>query len=102
MSDKDEQYTDFSTVETQKTFLTSEEFPEGPFGSSINKNKPVSNKDTPWEHGQQFYSAFTYENRNFHESLPRQFPGAHPTHDENSKESEDPYRDAPSGNRGES
>jgi hypothetical protein len=100
MSRNDEEvYTDFSNVETQRNFLTAEEFPEGPFGSSIGKNEPVKNKETPWEPGQQFYSNFTYENRNFHEDIPRQFPGAHPTHDEKSKESEDPYRDAPTGNR---
>jgi len=91
MSQKDEEYTDFSNVETQKTFLTAEEFPEGPFGSSIGKTKPVSNKDTTWKHGQQYYSNFTYENRTMHQDLPRQFPGAHPTHDEKSKETEEPY-----------
>jgi len=91
MSRKDEEYTDFSNVETQKTFLTAEEFPEGPFGSSINKTKPVSNKDTPWKHGQQYYSNFTYENRTMHQDLPRQFPGAHPTHDEKDKHTEEPY-----------
>lgn len=95
MSEKDKQYTDFSNVEAQRNFLTSEEFPEGPFGSSINKDKPVENKDTPWEEGQQFYSSFTYENRNLHEDLPRQFPGAHPTHDDKDKETEAPYDDAP-------
>jgi hypothetical protein len=92
--DRDELYTDFSNVETQRTFLTKEEFADGPFGSPIRKNEKVEIKSTPWKHGQQFYSNFTYENRNFHEDLPRQFPGAHPTHDEKGKDTEEPYEDA--------
>jgi hypothetical protein len=84
-------YTDFANVETQNHFLTSEEFPEGPFGTPRNKNKPVSNKDTPWKEGQQYYSSFAYEYRTFHEGLPRQYPGAHPTHDSPGKEKVPPY-----------
>ncbi|WP_078546716.1 hypothetical protein [Litchfieldia alkalitelluris] len=99
MSQKDEKYTDFSNVETQRNFLTAEEYPEGPFGSSFRKEDPVQNKETPWKEGQQYYSNFTYENRAFHEDLPRQFPGAHPTHDEKGKETEKPYNDAPTGNQ---
>lgn len=98
MSNKDEAYTDFAVVETQKTFLTWEEFPEGPFGSTIDQDAPVKNKDTPWKHGQQFYSNYTYEARNFHENIPRKDPGAHPTHDEKGKDREDPYNDSPTGN----
>ncbi|MDC3418212.1 hypothetical protein [Aquibacillus salsiterrae] len=98
MSSKDEKYTDFSNVETQRTFLAAEEYPEGAFGSPKGKNVPVENKDTPWKEGQQYYSNFTYENRNFHEDLPRQVPGAHPTHDEDGKEREEPYNNAPTGN----
>ena len=91
---RDEEYTDLSTVETQKTFLTAEEFPDGPFGSPIRKEEPVENKSTSWKHGQQYYSNFTYENRNLHQDLPRQYPGAHPTHDEKDKDREDPYKNA--------
>lgn len=94
MANKDELYTDFSNVETQRTFLTAEEYPEGPFGSPEGKTEPVKNKETPWKHGQHYYSNFAYEDRNFHEDLPRQDPGAHPTHDEKSKETEEPYNDA--------
>lgn len=82
MSEKDKDYHDFSNVESQRNFLNVEEFPEGPFGSVIDKNKPVKNKNTPWKDGQQYTSSFTYENRQLHEDLPRQFPGAHPPHDE--------------------
>jgi hypothetical protein len=84
-------YMDFSNVETQNHFLTSEEFPEGPFGTQRHKDKPVSNKDTPWKDDQQFISGFTYEYRTFHEGLPRQFPGAHPTHDDPKQEKVPPY-----------
>lgn len=83
MNDQNKEvYTDFANVETQRNFLTAEEFPEGPFGSPIGQDEPVQNKNTPWQEGQQYYSAFTYENRNLHEGLPRQMEGAHPTHDD--------------------
>lgn len=88
---EDEKYSDFSNVEKQRNFLTAEEFPEGPFGSPIRADEPVENKSTPWREGQQFYSNFTYEFRNLHQDMPRQFPGAHPTHDEKSKDEEEPY-----------
>lgn len=98
MSDKSELYTDLSNVEKQRTFLTAEEFPEGPFGSPNGKVEPVENKETPWKEGQQYYSNFAFEDRNFHEDMPRQFPGAHPTHDEKGKDKEEPYTEA-SNNR---
>lgn len=81
VDDNKEMYSDFTNVEVQKNFLTSEEFPEGPYGSPIHSEKRVQNKETPWEDGQQFYSNFTYENRNLHEGMPRQMAGSHPTHD---------------------
>lgn len=93
--DKKDQYTDFSNVVKQQTFLTAEEYPEGPYGSPINADKPVENKSTPWKEGQQFYSAFTYENRNLHDNIPRQYPGAHPTHDDDKEDTEPPYDKAP-------
>lgn len=95
MSDKKDQYTDFSNVETKENFLTSEEYPEGPYGSPKKANKPVENKSTPWKEGQQFYTPFNYEFRNFHEGVPRKYPGAHPTHDDDEKDTEPPYEDAP-------
>ncbi|MGJ9384064.1 hypothetical protein CR203_24495 [Salipaludibacillus neizhouensis] len=91
----DKNYTDFSTVETERNFLTHEEFSEGPYGSPRNANEPVENKSTPWEEGQQYYSNFAYENRNLHQGLPRKDPGAHLTHDDKDKATEDPYKDAP-------
>lgn len=95
MATKGEKYTDFTNVETQRMFLTHEEFVEGPYGSSFRVDEPVENKSTPWKHGQQYQSNFTYEFRNMHQDLPRQFPGAHPTHDEDGKDREEPYGSSP-------
>lgn len=99
MSDKKkeytEEYTDFTNAETLKNFLTSEEFPEGAYGTAQGKNKKVENKSTPWKKGQQFYSSSAYEFRNMHQDLPRQDPGAHHTHDEDGKDREEPYKDSP-------
>lgn len=86
--DQKEEYSNFSNVEKQKNFLTAEEFPEGAYGSPGGGDEPVENKSTPWKEGQQFYSNFTYENRNLHQDLPRQYPGAHPTHSEEEKQEE--------------
>lgn len=83
---REKKYSNLSNVEKQKEFLAAEEFPEGPYGSPIGAEKPVENKSTPWQEGQQYYSNFTYENRNLHQDLPRQYPGAHPTHDEKDTE----------------
>lgn len=91
MADKDQEYTDFSNVETQRLFLTAEEFPEGSYGMPKGKKVPVENKDTPWKQGQQYYSNLSYEFRNLHQDLPRQFPAAHHTHDEEDKNEEKPY-----------
>lgn len=90
--DKEEiKYTDFSNVETQRNFLIPEQLPEGPYGSPRGKHTPVENKSTPWREGQRYYSAFNYENKSLHEDLPRQFPGAHPPHDDPETDREPPY-----------
>jgi len=88
---EDRTYTDFSNVEKMRSFLTAEELPEGAYGSPIGKDTPVENKSTPWKPGQQYYSNFTYENRNLHENLPRQMEGAHPTHDDPNTSHQQPY-----------
>jgi hypothetical protein len=85
---KKEEYSNFSNVEKRNNFLTAEEFPEGAYGSPVGEDEPVENKSTPWQEGQQFYSNFIYENRNLHQDLPRQYPGAHPTHSEKDKNEE--------------
>jgi len=79
------EYTDVSTVESQRNDLTFEEFPEGPYGSSLITES--IGKSGPWREDQRPPNRFNYENRELHEGLPRQYPGAHPTHDEEGNES---------------
>lgn len=88
---KSRSYFDLSNVEKRKNFLTAEEFPDGPFGSPIRKEEPVQNKSTPWQEGQRYYSNFNYENKTFHQDIPRQMEGAHPTHDDPNTEEQPPY-----------
>lgn len=75
-------YSDFSTVDHVKNEMIPEEFPEGPVGSPINAEKPVSGKSTAWKEGQKRTSAFVYPDEDQHDDLPRRTPGAHPLHDE--------------------
>ncbi|GAB6935266.1 MAG: hypothetical protein C0P64_006570 [Bacillota bacterium] len=75
-----ERYRDVKVAVSQFQNLVPEEFPEGPYGSSM-QNQTLG-KSTPWEEGQHRTSAFTYEAREFHAGLGRQYAGAHPTHDE--------------------
>lgn len=94
MTNKDSDvYSDFSNVEAQKNFLTVNHMPEGPYGAPKGETEPVQNKRTPWQEGQRFYSAFNYEFKNFHENLPRQMEGAHPTHDDPKTGEQPPYQD---------
>jgi hypothetical protein len=83
-------YTDFSTVETQKNFYIPEDFPEGPYGSPRGEEEPVKGK-SEWRKGNRPYSAFNYEFKSFHQDLPREFPGSHPTHDDSEVNQEPPY-----------
>jgi hypothetical protein len=73
-------YTDLSTVESQRNDLTAEEFPEGPYGCSITPEDP--GKSDPWRQDQRSPNTYTYENRELHEGLPRDYPPEHLTHDE--------------------
>ncbi|WP_284141670.1 MULTISPECIES: hypothetical protein [unclassified Virgibacillus] len=83
MKEKDkEQYTDVSSVEKQRENLVPEEFPEGPFGSAIRRDDPIFSKSSSWKKGQRRQSAFVYADKEQHDDLPRQAPGAHPIHDE--------------------
>ncbi len=89
MQDKEQKaYTDFSNVETMKNEVFPEDTPEGPYGSPIDKKL---GKTTPWIKGQRSVSAFNYEFKSLHQNLPRQDPGAHPTHDDPDKNEELPY-----------
>lgn len=79
---KPKEFSDFSNVKNIHDDLIPEEFPEGPFGSPINTEQPVSGKSSPWEKDQQRLSAYVYPYKKIHDDLPRQTPGAHPLHDE--------------------
>lgn len=80
-------FTDVSTVESQRNDLTAEEFPEGPYGSSVDVE--TLGKSTPWRQDQRSPNRFSYENRTFHEGLPRVYPGAHATNDNREEEEAD-------------
>ncbi|MCK6258344.1 hypothetical protein LCY76_17355 [Fictibacillus sp. KIGAM418] len=82
-------YTDFSNVETGRRYVLPEDLPEGPYGSPINAKL---GKSTPWEENQRYYSAFNYEYKNLHAGTERQYPGAHPTHDDPGEDTEEPYQ----------
>jgi hypothetical protein len=73
-------YTDLATVESQRNDLTAEEFPEGPYGSSMISE--TLGKSTPWRKDQRPPNRFTYENRKLHEGFDRDYPPDHATHDE--------------------
>jgi hypothetical protein len=95
--DEKEEFFDFANVEKQRDYLVPEEFPEGPFGAQRGKEDPVENKSTSWEKGQRYYSAFTYENKSLHENMPRQYDGAHPTHDDPDAGQQAPYTQTDNG-----
>lgn len=77
-------YTDLATVESRRNDLTAEEFPEGPYGMSLESES--LGKSTPWREDQRPPNRFSYENRELHEGLPRVFPADHETHDEHTLE----------------
>lgn len=88
---KREEYQDFSNCVAQQSFLTAEEFPEGPYGASLLPRNTVTNKETDWEEGQRFYSNFNYEDKTFHQDIPRQYPNAHPVHDDETTDDQSSY-----------
>lgn len=73
---------EFKNVQKIHDMLIPEEFPEGAFGSAANKGAPVEGKSTPWDLGQYRDSAYVYADKEQHDDLARQTPGAHPLHDE--------------------
>jgi hypothetical protein len=91
---EEEKYSDVSTVEKQKNFLTAEEFPEGSYGSPHRADEPVQNKSTSWKKGQRYYSAFNYEYKSLHQNIPRRDPGAHSPHDDPRENEQFPYGQA--------
>uniref|UniRef100_A0A4Y8Q1Z8 Cytosolic protein n=1 Tax=Paenibacillus athensensis TaxID=1967502 RepID=A0A4Y8Q1Z8_9BACL len=80
MRENRDEATDLATVESQRNDLVAEEFPDGPYGTPL----PVESlgKSTPWREDQRPPNRFSYENRELHEGLQRNFPGDHETHDE--------------------
>ncbi|SHE14242.1 Uncharacterised protein [Chlamydia abortus] len=75
--------TDLDTVESQRNDLTAEEFPEGPYGSSLLTES--LGKSSPWREDQRPPNTYNYENRELHEGIQRNFPEDHETHDEPEK-----------------
>lgn len=65
-------YTDLSTVESQRNDLTAEEFPEGPYGSSLITES--LGKSSPWRTDPRPPNRFDYENRSLHKQQQRNFP----------------------------
>lgn len=84
MEERRSDYTDVATVESQRNDLIAEEFPEGPYGSSLLTES--LGKSTPWREDQRPPNRFAYENRELHEGLPRAFPQDHETHDKQQDE----------------
>lgn len=60
-----QEYTDVSTVESQRNDITLEEFPEGPYGSSLLSES--LGKSSPWRVDQRSAHRFDYENHELHE-----------------------------------
>lgn len=82
-----QQYSELSTVESQRNEILQEEFPEGPYGAATNEE--LLGKATGWEKGQHStITKYTYETRNMHDDLPRLDPSAHPTHDDDTMDEE--------------
>ncbi|CAN7697334.1 hypothetical protein LJR153_005621 [Paenibacillus sp. LjRoot153] len=67
-------YTDLKTVESQRNDMIPEEFPEGPYGTSMMSES--LGKSTPWREDQRPTNRFAYENRELHEGITRDYPGA--------------------------
>lgn len=65
-------HTDVSTVQSQRNDLTAEEFPEGPYGASIESES--LGKSTPWRKGQHGPRPYGNENLQLHQGLKRNYP----------------------------
>ena len=82
MREEKRKYSDFASVKKMRDQLIPEEFPEGSYGSSLNKQVAPESKSTPWIEGQYRDSAYVFPDKSQHDNLPRQADGAHPIHDE--------------------
>ncbi len=91
-----EKYTDFSNVEVGRSYIPPQQTPEGPYGSPYKADEPLQGKqELAGATEQRSYSAFNYENKTLHEGLPRQMDGAHPTHDDPTRDTQAPYKNDP-------
>ncbi len=73
---REEKFTSLSTEYNHIHSRTLEEFPEGPYGSSL-VSKTLG-KSSGWDTGEYVEQQFGYENDQLHEQLPRLDPGADP------------------------
>jgi hypothetical protein len=71
-NDDHSEYSDLSTVESQRNDLSHEEFPDGSYGSSITG---PTGKSRPWRIDQRSSKPYGYENSSLHEDLGRDYPG---------------------------
>ncbi|GMK41110.1 hypothetical protein PCCS19_41660 [Paenibacillus sp. CCS19] len=69
----DENYTDFAVVESSRNDLTSEEFPDGPYGADLESES--LGKSKPWRLEQRSINPYGYENRSLHAGMERGYPG---------------------------
>jgi len=67
------QYTDLSTVESQRNDLVAEEFTDGPYGSPVDAES--LGKSSEWRIDQRPPNRFDYENRELHSGKEREYPG---------------------------
>ncbi|MDR0268599.1 hypothetical protein [Paenibacillus sp.] len=72
-SNDDYENNDVSTVQSQRNDLIPEEFPEGPYGSSLEAES--IGKSKPWLKGQNGPRPFGNENLQLHEADGREYPG---------------------------
>lgn len=71
------EYTDLSTVESQRNDLIPEEFPEGPYGADLLSES--LGKSSPSRKDQRPPNRFDYEDRNLHMGTEQNYPGADET-----------------------
>ncbi|MCJ8011727.1 hypothetical protein MUG84_08230 [Paenibacillus sp. KQZ6P-2] len=74
--DSDIENNDVSTVQSQQNDLIPEEFPEGPYGSSLEAES--IGKSSLWQEGQRGPRSFGNENLELHAEEERHFPGEDP------------------------
>lgn len=73
VSEDRDRYKDVTTTESHRNDLALEEFPEGPYGSTLLSES--LGKSSPWRIDQRSSEQFGFENRELHEGLNRDYPG---------------------------